>query len=65
MTALYMAKNLLKDKGNFIAKIFQGEEVRGFKKELKTLFNKVEQYIPAATREGSKELYLIATGFKN
>jgi len=64
-TALDAAKKLLKPNGNFVAKIFQGEEVEVFKKELKSCFKRVEHYVPPATREGSKELYLVALGFKS
>ncbi len=65
MMALDVAKKHLKPGGNFVAKIFQGEEVENFKKELRACFKKVEHYIPLATREGSKELYLVATGYKS
>jgi 23S rRNA (uridine2552-2'-O)-methyltransferase len=61
--ALEVAKKYLKEGGNFVAKIFQGEEVDVFRKELRTAFKKVETYIPDATRQGSKELYLIGLGF--
>jgi len=63
LMALDVAKKMLKPGGNFVAKIFQGEEVENFKKELQSCFKKVEHYIPPATREGSKELYLVATKF--
>lgn len=65
MMALETAKVLLKDSGNFVSKIFQGEEVEGFKKELKKYFSKVDTYVPPATREASKELYIVAKGFKS
>lgn len=61
--ALEVAKKYLKTGGNFIAKIFQGEEVDIFRKELRAAFKKVETYIPDATRQGSKELYLVGLGF--
>lgn len=65
LMALDIAKKMLKPGGNFVAKIFQGEEVENFKKELRACFKKVEHYIPPATREGSKELYLVAIGYKS
>lgn len=65
MQALSVAKLLLKPGGNFITKIFQGEEVEGFKKTIAGLFKKVAVFIPPATREASKELYIIATGFRS
>jgi len=64
LMALDVTKALLRTGGNFVAKIFQGEDVESFKKDLRGLFVKVEHYVPPATREGSKELYLVAKGFK-
>jgi 23S rRNA (uridine2552-2'-O)-methyltransferase len=64
LMALDTAKVLLRPGGNFVAKIFQGEEVEQFKKDLKGHFARVEHYVPPATREGSKELYLVAVGYK-
>jgi 23S rRNA (uridine2552-2'-O)-methyltransferase len=63
MMALDVAKKLLKPGGCLVAKIFQGDEVEGFKKELRACFKKVGHYVPPATREGSKELYLVAAKF--
>lgn len=62
--ALDVAKKILKPNGNFAAKIFQGQEVETFKRDLRALFKKVEQYTPPATRQSSKEIYLVALGFK-
>jgi 23S rRNA (uridine2552-2'-O)-methyltransferase len=62
LMALDIAKRYLRPGGNFVAKTFQGEEVETSKKELRQYFNKVEHYVPPATREGSKELYLVAIG---
>lgn len=62
--ALDTAKRMLKPNGNFAAKIFQGKEVEDFKRDLRACFQKVAQYLPPATREGSKEIYIAAMGFK-
>lgn len=62
--ALRVANKTLKDGGSFVAKIFMGNDVEEFKRMLKKRFKNVFQEIPPATRKGSKELYLIATGFK-
>ena len=61
--ALEIAGDILKDGGNFVAKIFQGREADAFKKEMKKVFNGVEAYIPPATRISSKEFYLVGIGF--
>lgn len=63
--ALDTAKKLLKEGGNFAAKIFQGKEVEDFKRDLREHFQKVSQYLPPATREGSKEIYIVALGYKS
>ncbi|MBI2091792.1 MAG: RlmE family RNA methyltransferase [Deltaproteobacteria bacterium] len=64
LKALEAAETLLKSGGNFIAKIFQGKEVDDFRRELRRHFSKIETYIPPATRVTSKEIYLIAIGYK-
>lgn len=64
MMAFETARKILRQGGNLVAKIFQGKEVEDLKKELRTGFNRVSQYLPPATREGSKEIYIIASGFK-
>lgn len=61
--ALEVAKNVLKNNGNFVCKIFQGGEVGDFRKEADKNFKKVVIYIPPATRESSKELYVVGIGF--
>jgi len=63
--ALDTAKKMLKEGGNFAAKIFQGKEAEDFKRDLREHFKKVSQYLPPATREGSKEIYIVALGFKS
>ncbi|HBF13203.1 MAG TPA: RlmE family RNA methyltransferase [Deltaproteobacteria bacterium] len=64
VTALEFAKVALKKGGNFVTKIFQGSEVAEFRRELKKYFKRVETYVPPATRQTSKELYLVAVDFQ-
>lgn len=61
--ALRTAQKMLKKGGNFVTKIFQGKEVETFKKNLRKCFKNVEVYIPPATRQMSKELYLVAIDY--
>lgn len=63
LTALEVAEKILKPGGNFVVKIFPGEEFAGFKKELQKHFRGVVQYRPEATRKTSIEVYLVGTGF--
>lgn len=58
------AINNLKKGGVFIAKIFRGGAENDFLIETKKHFEKVKHFKPQASRDGSKEMYLVATGFK-
>ncbi len=61
--ALDMARRVLKPKGNFVAKVFQGEGSDDFLKELRTSFEKVVVRKPAASRSRSREVYVVAKNF--
>lgn len=62
--ALDMARQVLKPKGDFIAKVFQGAGSDAYLKELRTSFEKVLIRKPAASRPRSREVYVVAKGFK-
>ncbi|MGC9031346.1 MAG: SAM-dependent methyltransferase [Minisyncoccia bacterium] len=62
--AFEIAKNKLKDKGNFVCKIFESEKINSFLKEIKRYFNFVKRYRPKATRKRSSEIYIIAKEFQ-
>lgn len=62
--ALNVANQLLRPGGSLVVKVFPGEDFATFKKRLKTQFDKVNEFSPEATRRSSKEIYLIAKGFK-
>jgi 23S rRNA (uridine2552-2'-O)-methyltransferase len=62
--ALDMAKQVLKPQGNFVAKLFQGEGSDAYLKELRGCFDKVVIRKPAASRPRSREVYVVAKGFK-
>jgi 23S rRNA (uridine2552-2'-O)-methyltransferase len=62
--ALDMARRVLKSKGNFVAKVFQGSGSDAFLKELRTSFDKVSIRKPAASRPRSREIYVVARSFK-
>ena len=59
-----IAKKHLKIKGNFVVKTFQSQDTEELVKEIKPHFEFVKRYIPQSTREGSKEIFIIALGFK-
>ncbi|MBU4484834.1 RlmE family RNA methyltransferase [bacterium] len=63
LTALDSAHKLLKPGGNFLAKIFEGNEVKDFKTELQKYFEKVAIYVPKATRKESSENYIVGLNY--
>jgi 23S rRNA (uridine2552-2'-O)-methyltransferase len=62
--ALDMARRVLKPKGNFVTKLFQGTGSDAYLKDLRTSFEKVSVRKPAASRPRSREVYVVARGFK-
>ena len=62
--ALDMARNVLQPGGSFCAKVFQGVGYDDYVKDVRSSFSKVVVRKPAASRPRSREVYLVATGFK-
>jgi len=62
--ALDMARQVLKPKGDFVAKVFQGAGSDAYLKELRGSFQKLAIRKPAASRPRSREVYVVAKGFK-
>lgn len=62
--AYEFAKEVLADGGIFISKVFQGGAEAGLLTDIKQNFTKVGHFKPDASRQGSPETYLVATGFK-
>jgi 23S rRNA (uridine2552-2'-O)-methyltransferase len=63
--ALDMARQVLKSKGSFVAKVFQGVGYDEFLKDVRTSFEKVVVRKPDASRPRSREVYIVAKGFKS
>ena len=63
--SLELARTLLKAKGNFLVKIFQGSETDQFLKEIRENFHIVRIIRPRATRTSSSEIYVLGLGFLN
>lgn len=59
-----LAKKILNTNGNFLVKTFQSQETEDLFKEMKPFFTFMKRYSPQSTREGSKEIYIVALGFK-
>ena len=62
--ALDMCHQVLKKNGAFVVKVFQGEGFDDFMKNVKSLFKVVKTRKPESSRARSREVYLVATGFK-
>ena len=62
--ALDMARQVLKPKGVFVAKVFQGEGFDEYVRNVRTSFDKVITRKPAASRPRSREVYILGRGFK-
>ena len=58
--ALITAEALLKPGGNFICKVFSGEDLQDFIEIISKKFNIVKQFSPPASRKKSSEIYIIA-----
>ena len=62
--ALDIVRKTLKPGANFAAKMFQGSGSDEYVKELRKSFEKVLIRKPAASRAQSREVYIVAKGFK-
>ncbi len=62
--ALDVAKKHLKPGGNFVAKLFMGEDFETYRKMLRETFEKVSLLRPDSTRKHSKEIFFTGKGFK-
>lgn len=57
--ALRLAERILKRKGNFFVKVFQGDMLNDYIKEMKRLFYTVRLIKPQASRAESSEIFLL------
>jgi len=62
--ALEMCRSVLVKEGSFIVKVFMGADFDGFMTEVRKLFKTVKTRKPDSSRARSREVYLVATGFK-
>lgn len=64
MLALDICELFLRKNGNFLVKIFPGDEFAGYITTLKKYFREVSVITPIATRKTSSERYIVAKGFR-
>lgn len=62
--ALSMAQEILKPGGGFVVKLFQGEGSDAYLKDIRQSFSRVVIRKPESSRARSREVYIVATGFK-
>ncbi|GAB4391641.1 MAG: 23S rRNA (uridine(2552)-2'-O)-methyltransferase RlmE [Gammaproteobacteria bacterium] len=63
--ALHLARQILKPRGSLLVKVFQGEGFDNLLRDMRHAFNKVATRKPSASRDRSREIYLLARGYKN
>lgn len=62
--AIDMARQVLKPKGSYVAKVFQGVGYDEYLKDVRTSFEKVMIRKPQSSRARSREVYIVGKGFK-
>ncbi|PJG59071.1 23S rRNA (uridine(2552)-2'-O)-methyltransferase RlmE [Aeromonas cavernicola] len=62
--ALDMCNQVLRNDGSFVVKVFQGEGFDAYLNEIRKLFSAVKIRKPDSSRARSREVYIVATGFK-
>ena len=55
---------VLAKKGSFVVKVFQGEGFDEYLREIRSLFSVVKVRKPEASRGRSREVYIVASGYK-
>jgi 23S rRNA (uridine2552-2'-O)-methyltransferase len=60
----YHLPSFLKEKGNFVIKVFDSNDAQVFLKQQKTMFHKFHFLKPKSTRSVSKEFFVIGVGYK-
>ncbi|MCI4345637.1 MAG: RlmE family RNA methyltransferase [Thermoplasmata archaeon] len=63
--AFELARGTLRSGGRFVAKVFDGDLVKGLERKLASHFDEVRRTKPPASRERSSELYLLGFGFQS
>jgi 23S rRNA (uridine2552-2'-O)-methyltransferase len=62
--ALDMCHQVLKKNGAFVVKVFQGEGFDQYLQDVRNSFKAVKIRKPDASRARSREVYIVATGYK-
>ncbi len=62
--ALDMCRQVLAPNGSFVVKVFQGEGFDQYVQEVRDMFRTVKIRKPDSSRARSREVYIVATGYK-
>lgn len=62
--ALNFARQTLREGGNLVMKVFEGDMMKGLLAEVRKSFTAVKLHSPQASRSSSSEIYIIAKGFR-
>lgn len=62
--ALDMCHQVLRSDGSFVVKVFQGEGFDTYLDEIRKIFKSVKIRKPDSSRSRSREVYIVASGFK-
>ncbi len=62
--ALDMCRQVLAQNGAFVVKVFQGEGFDSYLAQVRSMFNVVKIRKPESSRARSREVYIVATGYK-
>ena len=57
--AMFFAKDILKDNGSFVCKIFMGSTFNEFMKESKLIFKQSKVFKPSSSKKNSKESFIV------
>ena len=57
--AMFFAKNILKDNGSFVCKIFMGSTFEEIMAESKLIFKQIRVFKPSSSKKDSKESFII------
>jgi len=61
---LDLLPGLLKPAGNLVMKVFEGEEYPALLRETAAIFEQAKGFKPKASREVSREMYIVAHGYR-
>ena len=57
--AMFFAKNILKDNGSFVCKIFMGSTFKEIMSESKLIFKQIKVFKPSSSKKNSKESFIV------